>query len=85
MGQLEYCFSLTTGQEMHQILSFIVDARVLSRIANSLQKCGLASISPTNDKTKLCVFLTTFESVEVVQVDSQGPWERVLMYTTSDS
>jgi hypothetical protein len=51
----------------HQILFFVNDARDLGCIAKSLQRGGLASIGPTDDKyAKVAVFLTNVEGVEDV-------------------
>jgi len=59
--------SSRTGWGTHQIHSFVIDARVLGCIANSLQQCCLASIGPTDDEnTKVAVFLTNVEGVEEV-------------------
>ena len=56
---------------MYQIFSFIIDARVLSCVANSLQECGLASIGSINDENmKVAVLLMSIKGIEVGHVDS---------------
>jgi hypothetical protein len=61
MGQLER----TTERETHQILSFIINARVLGCIADSLQDCSFTSVGPTdNENTKVVVFRASVEGVE---------------------
>ena len=47
----------------HQIFPiFVIDARLLCCIANSLEKCRFASIGPPDDEyTEMTVFLSKFE------------------------
>ena len=47
----------------HQVFPiFVIDARLLCCVANSLKKCSLAGIGPSDDEyTKMTVFLSKFE------------------------
>ena len=49
----------------HQVFPiFVVDARLLCCVANSLKKCRLASIGPPDDEdTEMAVFLSKFEII----------------------
>ena len=50
MSEAEFIFrSLNT----HQVLIIVVDTRILGCVADSLQQCCFASISPTNYKDSI--------------------------------
>ena len=51
----------------HQILVIVVDTRILSCVANSLQECRFASIGPSDYKyTKVSVFSSEIIGIAVV-------------------
>ena len=53
-------------QNAHQILIIVVDTRILSCVADSLQECRFASISPTDYKyAKVSIFFSEVIGIKV--------------------
>ena len=78
MKTSETGFIIFRSLKSHQVLIIVVDTRILSCVADSLQQRRFASIGPSNYKdTKMSEFYLEVIGITVAHHDRCGLWVRV--------